>query len=345
MNKRIVFVGPCGGGSIPQNGASVKNFFILKSFSQKAVSYRVIDTEFWRKKPLILLKLVWNILTSYNKTFIISADSSSAYKLLLVLSILKHPNTIYWVIGGSIANRVKLGEFRVFPYKNCKHILVEGDSMKQIFNECGLRNVMTVPNFKTIDYIPSKAKRNNDIHRFVFLSRITPDKGCDEIIKSVRHLNNIGFEKKFSVTFYGPIQESYKKSFLLDVKEINNVEYGGFLDLRDKKNYDILSAYDVMLFPTFWIGEGFPGVLIDALIAGIPVIASDWNLNKDIIIQGETGIIIPVHDTQALIDTMLSVILRKIPLENMVKKCHSEALKYDFKNVLNDELYKRIGLF
>lgn len=344
MNKKIVFVGPCGGGSIPQNGASVKNFFILKSFAQKAISYRVIDTEFWRKNPFVLLKLVWNILTSYNKTFIVSADSSSAYKLLLVLSILNHPNTIYWVIGGSIANKVKLGKFYIFPYKHCKYILVEGGIMKQTFNECGLKNVITVPNFKSIDYIPSKIKRNNDIHRFVFLSRITPDKGCDEIIKSIKHLNNIGFEKNFSVTFYGPIQENYRESFLLEVKDINNIEYGGFLDLRNKKNYDILSTYDVMLFPTFWVGEGFPGVLIDALIAGMPVIVSDWNLNKDIIVHGKTGIIIPVHDTQALIDAMLSVVLKKIPLENMIEKCHSEALKYDFKSVLSDDLYRRIGL-
>lgn len=96
-------------------------------------------------------------------------------------------------------------------------------------------------------------------------------------------MNQKGFERKINLTFYGPIQEDYKKNFLSQVEMLNNVKYGGFLDLRDEKNYDILSEYDIMLFPTFWEGEGFPGILIDALIAGIPVIASDWNLNKYII--------------------------------------------------------------
>ena len=30
-----------------------------------------------------------------------------------------------------------------------------------------------------------------------------------------------------------------------------------------------------MLFPTYWHGEGFPGIVIDAFVAGLLVVATD----------------------------------------------------------------------
>jgi len=59
-----------------------------------------------------------------------------------------------------------------------------------------------------------------------------------------------------------------------------------------------------MLFPTFWVGEGFPGIIIDAYIAGLPIIASDWNLNGEIIDEKETGFIIKKKDSIQLKDKM-----------------------------------------
>ena len=44
-----------------------------------------------------------------------------------------------------------------------------------------------------------------------------------------------------------------------------------------------LKKYFALLFPTYFHGEGFAGCLIDAFFAGIPVIATDWLYNKDII--------------------------------------------------------------
>lgn len=345
MGNQVVFIGPCGGGKIPTNGASIKNYYILKSFDNEGVLYKIVDTEFWKIKPYIILKLIWHILSGFNKTFIISADSHSTYKLLTILSILNYHHIIYWVIGGAIANEIKRGKYKITPYKKCKYILVEGDEMKNTLYSCGLTNVVTVPNFKNIGYIPiKKRKQEHELYSFVFLSRITPQKGCDELLQCIKLLNEKGYKQRLNLTFYGSIQESYRDNFLSQVNAIENVSYGGFLDLRIEKNYDELSNFDVMLFPTFWKGEGFPGVLIDALIAGIPVIASDWNLNKDIIVDGVTGLIVPPHNIEALANAILSIINNDVLLEKMTKSCQQYALKYDVKNVLNKQFYKNIGL-
>ncbi|MFQ7088249.1 MAG: hypothetical protein ACLRTD_28210 [Bacteroides sp.] len=50
--------------------------------------------------------------------------------------------------------------------------------------------------------------------RFVFLSRIMKEKGCDDIIEAARQLNSTGFKDKYIIDFYGKIAETYKTDFL-----------------------------------------------------------------------------------------------------------------------------------
>ena len=48
------------------------------------------------------------------------------------------------------------------------------------------------------------------------------------------------------------------------------------------------------------IYEGFSGALVEAIIAGIPVISSAIPMNLEAITEGETGFIHPVSDVAAL---------------------------------------------
>jgi glycosyltransferase involved in cell wall biosynthesis len=89
-----------------------------------------------------------------------------------------------------------------------------------------------------------------------------------------------------------------------------------------------------MLFPTFWIGEGFPGVLIDALISGLPVLASNWNLNQEIIEDNETGFIFKAKDSQALYLKMRYVLFNKKEIEHMRINCINRAIDFHSETVL-----------
>lgn len=44
-----------------------------------------------------------------------------------------------------------------------------------------------------------------------------------------------------------------------------------------------MNEYDILLFPTHWKGEGVPGILVEAKMAGLAVIASPMNFNAEII--------------------------------------------------------------
>ena len=98
-------------------------------------------------------------------------------------------------------------------------------------------------------------------------------------------------------------------------------------------SYNLLSEYSCMLFPTFWQGEGFPGVIIDAYIAGLPVISSDWNMNSELIEDGETGFLVPVQNAKMLADKMLDLIKNPELVMNMRINTLAKAKDYHIDSV------------
>lgn len=55
-------------------------------------------------------------------------------------------------------------------------------------------------------------------------------------------------------------------------------------------------------FDVVWLGseyEGMPNVVMEAMMAGVPVVATDISGNRDLIVNGETGFLAPVGDRAA----------------------------------------------
>jgi len=203
----------------------------------------------------------------------------------------------------------------------------------------GLKNTEFLPNFKPIEneHIRRNGKDlvTNSKLSFVFLSRICKEKGVSIIFDSMAVLNDEGLEDQYSVTFWGPVSTKFQETFNLSIKRFENAKYGGYLDLKGKSGYNVLSQYDVMLFPSIWEGEGFPGVLVDALISGLPVIASEWHLNSEIIEEGKTGWIIKAYDAKALAEKMQYVINNREQLTKMSSYCMNRASDYDYRKALS----------
>ena len=182
------------------------------------------------------------------------------------------------------------------------------------------------------------------LFRSVFLSRLHPDKGIDLILRCAERLDREGFGNKFRIDFYGkPATSDYEQEFRKRIETLENVSYSGVLNLKEEAGYRTLCRYDMMLFPTYWYGEGFPGIVIDAYIAGVPLIASDWNMNTEVITE-KTGVIIPPKDEEALYIAMKNCILGRYDLSAMKRNCLNEAKKYDNKKILSRHFLQEVGL-
>ncbi|MEU5877477.1 glycosyltransferase [Spirillospora sp. NPDC047279] len=57
---------------------------------------------------------------------------------------------------------------------------------------------------------------------------------------------------------------------------------------------DVLPAFDVMAMASRW--EGLPCVLVEAISAGVPLVATAVPSNQDLVLAGETGLLVPPQD-------------------------------------------------
>ena len=113
-----------------------------------------------------------------------------------------------------------------------------------------------------------------------------------------------------------------------------HVEYKGIIDFD--KTVECLQQYFVLLFPTYYYGEGFTGNVVDAYNTGLPIIATDWLYNKDIIKDGRNGILVPPKNIEALSSALLKLYNDRHLHYQMAKNNIEDAKQYGPDEVLKD---------
>lgn len=86
---------------------------------------------------------------------------------------------------------------------------------------------------------------------------------------------------------------------------------------------DILSCSDIFVLPS--LNEGFPFSIVEAMAAGLPIIATDVGGNAEAVTDGETGRVIPPSDIVALSDAMEELISDAEKRKRMGAKAKSRA--------------------
>ena len=104
-----------------------------------------------------------------------------------------------------------------------------------------------------------------------------------------------------------------------------------------------LSEYDVMLLPTYWGGEGFPGAVIDAFSAGIPIVISNWRDNAEFVTDGKTGLLVEPRDVEDLTAKIEWLLQHPDELLRMKQASAEAANRYHVDEVIPPFL-ARIGL-
>lgn len=207
------------------------------------------------------------------------------------------------------------------------HIIPEGEGVKgDLLNHgitkkplkvLGYGNVMGVDMeyFRVSEEIRVKSEelRKSNTFTFLFVGRIVGDKGINELCEAFNKLSNMANARLLLV---GPYEDSLdpisKKS--KDIIEQNPaiVSVGG------KFGDELLHYYaaaDCFVFPSY--REGFPNTVLEAGAMGLPSIVTDINGSREIIVEGENGVIIPSHDANALFDAMMNMMKDKTAREKM----------------------------
>lgn len=188
------------------------------------------------------------------------------------------------------------------------HIIPEGEGVKNdLLNHhitCKPIKVLGYGNVKGIDmehYNP--ALFCNEPHQegftFVFVGRIVRDKGINELVAAFDRLR--GDYPDARLVLIGPREDDLDPVLPATLERINS---GNGIEAVGPQS-DVRPFYasaDALVFPSY--REGFPNVVIEAGAMGLPSIVTDINGSREIIIDGQNGVIVPPRDEEALYQAM-----------------------------------------
>lgn len=166
-----------------------------------------------------------------------------------------------------------------------------------ILNGYNLENVRDGINEKSLDF-----EKEKDTFTFVNMGRLHDQKGQWHLIRAFSEVHK-GDKRARLVIIGSGEEQGYLESL------IKELELEGIVDILPyrKNPFSVLGIGDAFVFPSLY--EGFGNVLCEALICGLPVIASDYRSgareilapNTDFDIQvkknidyAEYGIIVPI---------------------------------------------------
>lgn len=105
---------------------------------------------------------------------------------------------------------------------------------------------------------------------------------------------------------------------------------------------DLLRSADIFVLPSH--REGMPRSIIEAMMVGLPVIASDVRGSREEVVAGETGILVPVGDITALREAISRLTLDKTLANQMGKAGFVRASKKYDENIVIELQMKQLSL-
>jgi D-inositol-3-phosphate glycosyltransferase len=219
---------------------------------------------------------------------------------------------------GAVKNAIGIGEdepeLRIVTERdlarNCHHIMATTEREKEeLIRRYGAAppKISVVPCgvnlelFRPVDKGMARQQLGlNDDRIILFVGRIEPLKGVEQLIKAMPHLQNI---KGLRLVIIGGDEYSQP-----EIERLRRLSVGfqiqdsvGFLGLIKQEQLPYFySAADACIVPSFY--ESFGLVALESLACGTPVVATDVGYLKSIIRQGETGYIVKDNTPQNLAD-------------------------------------------
>jgi len=169
-----------------------------------------------------------------------------------------------------------------------------------------------------------------------YVGRIKHSKGLDDAIDACERARRTGATVEFDIYGHFLPGDTYKRRFLERCNRTSGVQFLGKLPNEDV--IATLQEYDVFLFPTFYEGEGFPGVVVEALAAGCPVLASDWKYSDEIITHGVDGILFEPRNVEELAQAITRLSENPVDLEEMKRNAFERSHAYSVDTVVDDIL-------
>lgn len=202
-----------------------------------------------------------------------------------------------------------------------KRYMIGRAKIKVVNNPVDIPKIIKMRDEKVDDFQFKK-----DVYYIGLISRLSPEKKIERLIKAMNILRN-----KLNVELI-IIGEGIDKEKLKEITaHLGLIDIVYFLGYK-LNPYKYLKNIDVFVLPSDY--EGFPLALIEAMICGIPVVASDISATKDIIKDGIDGFLVDTENTVVLSERICSLIANKELKNRIINQAYEKAQTLSLEKIL-----------
>ncbi len=163
-------------------------------------------------------------------------------------------------------------------YMRSSLVYVETQYLRRSFDNRG--NFKWFPNTRDIE-APARSGRGR-VEKLIFVARLDMDKGLAESLDACRRL-----PESCHLDVFGPGMSDTDFSLFEDHPR---AAYGGVLDTAEIPR--VLSEHDLLVYPSYYRSEGYPGAVLEAFQCGLPVVAARWGGVPELVEHEESGLLV-----------------------------------------------------
>jgi 1,2-diacylglycerol 3-alpha-glucosyltransferase len=216
--------------------------------------------------------------------------------------------------------------------RKCQHIVIPSESMKKtIVREYGLRDRFTViptgidlEPYRIADGEALRARKGWQKEKvMISIGRMAPEKNWDTLLKAAKIVRENHPDLRVVLIGDGPARSDLE-GLASELGIADHVTFTGEVPFVDVPAY--LKAANLFGFASTTETQGL--VTMEALAAGLPVVAVDASGTRDILTDGEQGFLVP-NDAEALAASIIRLLESPARMETFKENALGKAREYD----------------
>lgn len=220
-------------------------------------------------------------------------------------------------------------------------VLAPSKFLREKFIDYGMSKNRIVHLGYGIDHEPftNFSKEPSNKFRFGFVGGVSEHKGIKVLIKAFSKIKR----DNVALSIFGAHRQSYLSKLRRELKTDSRITFYGPFNNREISS--VFSKFDVVVYPSIW-HENQPIAILEALLAKIPVIASNLGGMAELIQDRVTGLLFEAGNPEDLSQKMVSLIdnpqlVRKLSeTPRQVKTIEKNAEEL---NEIYDSLLEKVG--
>ena len=243
------------------------------------------------------------------------------------------------VFGGSLNNyylglKAPVRRYFHWTISHTDGLIVQTRELTNFFTRTFGDRVHHVPGYRLMNERASfvrSARIPQQVLKLVYAGHIREEKGVFDLLESMRLLDGDS-SSVIDCVFYGPIYPEATERFTREIAACGSVSYGGIL--QPEKVVSTISKFDVFVFPSYYKGEGHPGVLIEAMMSGLPIITTRHNAIPELISHRSNGLLVTPRKPSELAEAIRLLFNDAELLANLAEQSMQSSHQYSSVQVI-----------